>query len=272
MRNLAIGGALLVLGACAEAGTLENLLDICGKPSASPQDTVSFCQRALASEELDARTRAEVNINLGIGYFELGRYGPAIAAYTAAIDDAPDMAAAYLNRARAREREGQLQEAVDDYSETLSLDPAASDAYLGRGALLLAHGDPERAVSDFSRALELNGRWLAPRFNRGLAYLALGDFSAAASDFTFVIEHDEEDASAWISRGRARAELGDSGALEDFDKAIELQPEWGAAWFARGQFYDSQSERERADSDFFRAHELGHADPWLIERVREISS
>src|SRR5690554_4364434 len=87
MRNLAIGEALLALGACAEAGSLENILEICGKPDASPQDTVRFCQRALASEKLDSQARAEVNVNLGIGYFELGHYGAAIDAYSTAIDD-----------------------------------------------------------------------------------------------------------------------------------------------------------------------------------------
>src|SRR5690625_1664109 len=271
MRNLAIGGAFLALGACAGAGSLENIVEICEKPDASPRDTVSFCQRALASGELGPEARAGVNVNLGIGYFELGHYDSAIKAYTAAIEEAPDMAAAYLNRARAREREGQLQEAVDDYAEAIRLDPGAADAYLGRGALLLAHGDPKRAIDDFSRALELEQDWLAARYNRGLAHLALGNASEAAKDFTFVIERDAEDASAWMNRGRARAELGEAGALDDFDKVIELEPEWGAAWFARGQYHDAQGDRAKADSDFLRADELGHADPWLVERVREIS-
>jgi len=271
MRKLAIGGVLLVLGACAEAGSLENIVEVCGRPSASPEDTVRFCQRALASEKLDPEAAAQVNVNLGIGYFELGHYGAAIDAYSAAIEDSPEIAAAWLNRARARERQGQLQEAVDDYAEALRLDPKAADAYLGRGALLLAHGDPKRAIDDFSRAVDLQQEWLAARYNRGLAHLALGNARDAAKDFTFVIERDEEDASAWMNRGRARAMLGETGAEGDFDRAIELEPEWGAAWFARGQYRDEQGERARADSDFLRADELGHADPFLIERVREIS-
>src|SRR5690625_4961105 len=148
MRHLAIGGALLALAACAGAGSRANIREICEKPDVSPRDTVSFCQRALASEKLDSQARAGVNVNLGIGYFELGHYGSAIRAYTAAIEDAPDMAAAYLNRARAREREGQLQEAVDDYAEAIRLDPGAADAARGRGGRRLAPGDATRAADE----------------------------------------------------------------------------------------------------------------------------
>ena len=65
--------------------------------------------------------------------------------------------------------------------------------------------------------------------------------------------------------------LGTEDAAEDFDKALSMAEEWGLAWFVRGRYRDGLGDREGANADFLRAYELGHSDPWLIQRVREIS-
>ena len=65
--------------------------------------------------------------------------------------------------------------------------------------------------------------------------------------------------------------MGLPAATEDFDQAIALQSDWAPAFFARGQYRDQLGDREGANADFIRAHELGYPDPWLIRRIREIS-
>ena len=86
-----------------------------------------------------------------------------------------------------------------------------------------------------------------------------------------MIRRNAKDAGAYLYRAQSRAGLNDSGAAEDFDMAIELAGEWSLAWFVRGRYRDRLGDREGANADFLRANELGHSDPWLIERVREIS-
>ena len=44
--------ALSLPGARAQ---VQNLIEVCGDPNASPRDVVTFCQRALDTGELDAR-------------------------------------------------------------------------------------------------------------------------------------------------------------------------------------------------------------------------
>ena len=276
MRRMLIGGAaaivvstgLLVTPASAQ---LQNAVEVCGNPDAAPRDIVRFCRMALDTGKLDPGAAAQVNANLGVGYFELGRYGEAVDAYTAAIADAPQMIAAYVNRARALERLRRPDEAAADYTQAVGLDPDAADAYLGRGVLLLRHGEPQRAIDDFTAALGAEPDWVAPRFNRGVAYLNAGAHAEAAQDFAEVLRRNPEDAAAWMNRGRALAGLGDPEAGAHFDRAIRLDPEWSGAWFARGKYHDEQGAREAANADFLRAYELGYADPWLIQRVREIS-
>jgi tetratricopeptide (TPR) repeat protein len=275
MRRLLIGGAAtvaMVAGLAMPAfAQLHNAVEICGRADAEPRDIVRFCRMALDTGKLEPLAAAQVNANLGVGYFELGRYDDAVAAYTASIAGAPQMVAPYVNRARAYERLRRPDEAAADYGQAIALDADAADAYLGRGVLMLRHGEAGRAIDDFRAALRVEPDWIAPRFNLGVALLNTGSHAEAAKQFAEVLRRNEKDAAAWMNRGRALAAMGDPDAGAHFDAAIRLDPEWSGAWFARGQFHDQQAAREAANADFLRAYELGYADPWLIQRVREIS-
>lgn len=272
MRKLIVGVLMAVLlhGSPASAD-LNTFIERCGSQDSSARDVINFCQRALQSGGLDDRTAAQVRANLGVGFFEIGDYRSALVEYNQAVAAAPDIIGIYLNRARVFERLGDLRSAAQDYAFVLQRDPRAADAHLGRGAMLLANGDPGRALDDFSRAVALQPDWVSPYFNRGMSHYQLGMWREAVSDFTEVLKRSPRDAAAYLNRGRALAQSGRAEAGRDFDRAIEIDPEWGGAWFARGQYWDANGNREAANRDFIRAYELGYPDAWLIKRVREIS-
>lgn len=255
----------------ARAGEIENLLALCSDPATPPLEAFNACWRAAEQGRLDARRRALVWMNAGIAAHALGRYDSAVAAHDFAIEADPGLAAAFVNRARAQEKLDRLNEALADYAAAISLEPANPDAYLGRGALMLARGAPDRALPDFGRALELDPGLGLARYNRGLAHLQLGNYAAAEMDFSAVIGGDPREAGAYLNRARARAVLEKPGARNDFDRAIALRPEWAVAWYLRGRYLDATGDREAANADFQRAYQLGHSDPWLIERMRQIS-
>ena len=253
------------------AAQVENFVAVCGNPDASARDVVTMCQKALATGDLGPVASAQVRANLGIGFFELGQYTDAVAEYTEALKTAPRMIELYVNRARAFEKLRRLNDAAADYDQALRIDRRSPDVYLSRGAMLLSHGDPVRAVKDFDQVIQLQPQWISSYFNRGVALLQLGENARAEQDFSTVIQRNPADAAAYLNRGRARAALGRADAGIDFDRALEIDPEWGGGWFARGQFFDANGNREAANRDFVRAYELGYPDPWLIQRVREIS-
>lgn len=271
MRNLIGAAWIATLIAGPASAQLQNFVAVCGDPNASARDVVLMCQKALATGDLSDTASAQVRANLGIGFFELGQYGDAVAEYTRAIQTAPRMIALYLNRARAYEKLRRLPDAAADYDTALRIDRRAADVYLSRGTMLLSHGDPGRAVLDFDKVIELQPGWAASYFNRGVALMRLGESLRAERDFSVVLQRNPNDAGAYLNRGRTRAALGRSDAGLDFDRALEIEPEWGGGWFARGQFFDAKGNREAANQDFLRAYELGYPDPWLIQRVREIS-
>lgn len=276
MRLISVFGPMSVaigmaLAAPALAAKLDNFVEVCSNPNAAASDVVLMCQSALNTGKLGPRATAQVQVNLGAALHDMQRYREAVSAYSAALEAEPQFIAARLNRARSYEKLKFLNEAVADYGAALELDPQAADAYVGRGALLLRHGDPERALFDFDTAIALKPNWVSPYFNRGVALLRLNRFAESEADFTTVLSRNPNDAAAFLNRGRARAAQGSADAGADFDQALQIEPDWGGGWFARGKYYDEAGNREAANRDFLRAYELGYPDPWLIQRVREIS-
>lgn len=258
-------------GGNAAAGEVENLLALCSNPQTPVRDALNACRRVAEHGRLDARRRALVWLNAGIAAHTLELYTEAVNAHSAAIEADPRLSAAFENRALAYEKLNKINEALTDYAAAITLRPKDPGAYLGRGILMLNGGAPERALPDFGQALELDPNLIAARYNRGLAFLQLEQSELAELDFSDVIGRSPQDAGAYLNRGRARAELGKASARNDFDRAIALKPEWAPAWYMRGRFFDAQGLTDEANSDFLRAYQLGQSDPWLIERIRQMS-
>ena len=263
MSGLPIGGAV--------AGKVEILLEICSDPEKPAWDALNACREVAENGRLDARRRALAWLNAGIAAYAMGRYTEAVEAHGAAIEADPRLSAAFENRALAYEKQNRINDALADLAAAISLRPSEPSAYLGRGILMLNRGAPERALPDFAKAIELDPGLTTARYNRGLAFLQLGQHERAEADFSAVIGRNPRDAGAYLNRGRARAALGRTGVRNDFDRAIALKPEWAAAWYMRGRFFDREGAVDVANADFLRAYQLGHSDPWLIERMRQMS-
>ena len=95
-------------------------------------------------------------------------------------------------------------------------------------------------------------------YNRGNAYLIRGNFNPALQDFNKAVELDPNDANAYIIRGDAYLEKGDfDQALQDFNRAIELHPENAEAYVIRGSTWLYRQEWEKAKADLTTAKDMG---------------
>ena len=74
-------------------------------------------------------------------------------------------------------------------------------------------------------------------YNRGLAEMKYGECDAALEDFDRAIELDPRDARFYKDRGRCLSTLHRDEALSDINKAIELRPGYAQAYAARGSYY-----------------------------------
>ena len=98
----------------------------------------------------------------------------------------------------------------------------------------------------------------------------LGEHDAALQDFSRAVELEPDDAESHLERGITRAGLGDyRSAVADFSRAIELEPTDTQSHFHRGICRAELGEYLGAIDDFEQAAELDPSHPTAI-RFRDV--
>jgi len=143
--------------------------------------------------------------------------------------------------------------------------PKNSSDYFGRGSARSERGDHRGAIEDYNKAIELGSRSssdVTPAgpgmvseksflsmiyYNRACAKEKLGDHLGAIQDYNKTIELDPKDEAAYSNRALIKQDLGDfTGAIKDFDKAIKLL----VPGFERSSLYYNRGFDKSAFGDF----------------------
>ena len=96
-------------------------------------------------------------------------------------------------------------------------------------------------------------------FNRANDKVKNGDNYGAIVDFSKVIELNPNDVVAYKLRGISKKDLKDDyGAIADYTKAIELEPNDADAYYYRGFSYNNVNRFNSAIADFTKAIELNY--------------
>lgn len=272
MKNLILAmtalAPILSLTAPSAARAADGSLGVCADLSAPAEAVVLHCRRVLADDDLEPRREIAVRLNLAGALLEMNRPGAALEAYDAAASLGSSVAILHVGRADALEALDRRAEAAESWGAARAAAPDSFDVLLGEGAFHLRGGAPEAALVALDAALAQEPDDPNALFNRGLALIALGRGAEAERDFTRLLTEAPNDAGAYHHRARARAGRDDAAAVRDFDKAIQLAPEWPEPWFRSGLLLDEAGQVEEANLRFRRAFELGEKDPWLLDRIK----
>jgi tetratricopeptide (TPR) repeat protein len=147
------------------------------------QDRVLFANFKLLSSEYSAweTTFERIVSSISIPYVGQIRVLPRASVHA----DASSSPVCGRERARALEREGKHEEALEVFSQAVREEPNNAIAYVDRGVLLSVIGRYDESVADYTRALEIDSSDSVAYNNRGIAYLKLGKSDEALAD----IEH-----------------------------------------------------------------------------------
>ncbi len=121
----------------------------------------------------------------------------------------------------------------------------------------------------FNRARELAPDWVVPREQISLVHRLNENPRMSVEEQTLLIERQPKQASHYVNRAFAYAELQDfTDAANDYDRAIELEPENEQFHFLRGVFRMNCQLTELALADFNRVLEItGDDDTARIHRA-----
>ncbi|HHG2225278.1 MULTISPECIES: tetratricopeptide repeat protein [unclassified Synechococcus] len=151
------------------------------------------------------------------------------------------------------------QAAVEACSQAIERNPKLTTAWIDRCQAQLELTRLSGALADCKQAIRLES-------DNSEAYLRLADVKAAVTpvnypsvleDYGKAIALDPKNATAYNNRGVTRNSLKDyPGALADYDKAIELNPNDALYYFNRGETLFLKGQRELGCSSFRQGHDL----------------
>ena len=88
-----------------------------------------------------------------------------------------------------------------------------------------------------------------------------GDLQGAIADFNKAIEIDPQFAIAYYNRGVAKSNLKDyQGAIADYTKAIQIDPQYVNAYFNRGNTKKGLGDYQGAIADYTKAIQIDPQD------------
>lgn len=151
----------------------------------------------------------------------------------------------------------EVDQAVD-YFQTALLAGDNFLAYNGMGQISLQAKRYENAVEWFSKAIAMDEENSYAYGDRSKANKGLEKFISAEKDLNRAIELDPVYVWHYVDRGRLRYRHmhKEKGAVDDFTKALELDPENFFALAYRGQILEEWGQWEQAYEDLRKAVEL----------------
>lgn len=224
---------------------IENFPDWGGFPDAS----TSALNRALAQHVKPVEPHpdnASVYNARGVAYGKSGEHDKAIAAFTKAIELKPDFADAYHMRGITYEKKGRAYKALNDYHAAIELAPRFTEAYYARGLAYEQSGDYDLAIEDFTKAIELNPEVAEVYAIRGVAYVKDAEIEKVLERYHIPVGLNAEPSG---SSEPSRSSVLMSAAIEDYNAAIALKPDYAAVYVARGNAYCKKGDFERTIKD-----------------------
>lgn len=166
--------------------------------------------------------------NLGIGEYQNGNYDIAIFHFTKAIELNSDNDIAYYNRGLAYYEKGKQ-----------------------------TRTDPNnKAIADFSKAIKLDPKFVDAYYQRGLTYSGVGHAG--------IHHYHKLPAEPWPPDMEDRYKR----ALADFNKVLELDPNYALAHAGKGnlfyKYYDSYEDMKKAIAEYDKALE---SEELIVQKV-----
>lgn len=168
--------------------------------------------------------------------------------------------------------QGHHEDAIDALSKYIIHDPYHGHSYMLRGQEYYLTSKYALAIQDFSMIInrKLQGyTTFEVYYKRGLSYSDFGMHNEALADFNKVVELYPQFNYGYFYRGATNWQLGKIDlAIVDFTKSIELDSKDLHSYFNRGLCYREEREYSKAIADFSKVIQI---DPNFDEAYNQVA-
>jgi tetratricopeptide (TPR) repeat protein/uncharacterized caspase-like protein len=148
--------------------------------------------------------------------------------------------------------------AIEECTGAIAKNPGSPELYSKRARAYYNKGDDENCSKDIAKAFSL-GSNLAESYNLSgnLKVVWKKDTQGALNDYDKAIKLNPDYFTAYCNRGNAYYNKRDyDKAIEDFSKAITLKPDYALAYYSRATVFNMKKEYDRAIEDYSKAISL----------------
>ncbi|MEC4983368.1 MAG: tetratricopeptide repeat protein [Oscillatoria sp. PMC 1068.18] len=185
------------------------------------------------------------------------RYREAVIAFEQAITQSQEnFAPAWRGKGQALIGLGANREALESLEAAIAISPDDFALHALRGEVLQELEANQQAISAYTQAIKIKPHpWVY--YNRGTVYSREGNNQAAIADFNRALDLKPNYAAAFNNRGNAHFEIGDEDeAIADYSQAVKLESNYTAAYYNRGNAYFNLENYQSAIADYSQAIEL----------------
>jgi tetratricopeptide (TPR) repeat protein len=136
---------------------------------------------------------------------------------------------------------------------------------------LLDEGKLDASLIHFNKALKESPNHPDIHSHRGVVYLHLNQKKKCLDDLKFSLELEPENPYRYASLAYARDFFGDlEGAIIDYQKAVELDPEDAVAHNNLGLLLEKQGYQSKAQRNFEKADKLSRIEKKMFDKLDEL--
>jgi len=163
--------------------------------------------------------------NLGLNYYNKGRYQESVEAYKKAIHIKPNEPDFYNNLGQAHRALRSYHEAIEAYQKAIQIKPNYSFALINLGETYIEMGRYQEAIETLRKAIQLKPNDAAFYQNMGVACRKIGRYREAIEAYQEAIRLKPDSSDAYNNLGLAYYSLNRcQEATEAFKNAIRLKP------------------------------------------------
>jgi tetratricopeptide (TPR) repeat protein len=162
----------------------------------------------------------------------------------------PNYTSAYFNRSIQRHLLGDDKLAVSDLNVAIRLKPTESKYFYTRATFQAKLGKFSESIADSTMVIELKPGYAKAYCRRAIGYRALNNDVAAMKDYDKAISLDPTD--SWFYQCRAYAQTENRAAIADFTRSLQIRPD-ATVYAARGWRRSEQGSLLDAIQDYRKA-------------------
>jgi tetratricopeptide (TPR) repeat protein len=157
--------------------------------------------------------KAEEHFTLGKAFWDKNDSANAEKEFSEAIRLNPKKAEYYISRSYTHTDDKWVDKAIDDLSTAIKVDPKSTEAWSSRAFWYEIRGETDKAISDYNELIALTAGNKVENSNayaaRGRVYYSDLDYSKAIEDYNKAIELNSRNFGAYSSRAFAYSNVGE---------------------------------------------------------------